>query len=208
MKEPFNYIIHAKETLIVPILIYFLGFLLHNPYLYILSLITIIFLLFFFRKYNGPFKCLTNNNILISPTQGKIINMSQKNNILRISIFLNIHNIHVQYYPIDGLITNIYHKSGSFHPASILKKSNNNERIETTISTPFGNIIIYQIAGLIARRIVSFDYVGKTIKKGTPMGLIKLGSRVDLLVPTEKIKSIFISNGNYIEIGSKMIEFF
>jgi phosphatidylserine decarboxylase len=98
-------------------------------------------------------------------------------------VFLNIHNIHVQYAPVDGVVSSIAHQSGTFHPAYFFEKSQYNERLETYFRTAHGSVRVDQIAGQLARRCVSFLESAQRVTRGDPMGLIKFGSRVDMWFP-------------------------
>lgn len=160
------------------------------------ALIFIIFLLYFFRGYDT---ITTNNNFILSPCQGKIQTIIENENTYHIKIFLNIFDIHIQMIPIDCTITNIIHKPGNFNPAYFLQYSDNNERMEYYLNTKFGEIIIYQIAGMIARSCVSLVNKNDIKKQGDPLGLIKFSSRVDIIIP-KKLK-LNIKENQYIKIG-------
>jgi phosphatidylserine decarboxylase len=140
-------------------------------------------------------------NVLLSPCDGKILRIVNHKHALQIAIFLNIHNIHVQYAPISGQIISILHKRGEFVPAYMFQKSQYNERIETVIESKLGSITVVQIAGQLARRIISFHIKGNTIKRGDPLGLIKFGSRVDLWIPVTSKPQVMVKEGEYVQIG-------
>ena len=106
---------------------------------------------------------------------------------VRISTFMNIHNVHVNRMPLDGRILKITHIAGGYVPA-YRKDSDRNERIEIKAETSIGEIIIVLIAGTVARRIVPYIKKGDEIKKGNRIGLIRLGSRVDIYLPIEKVQ--------------------
>ena len=102
----------------------------------------------------------------------------------RISIFLSIFDVHVQRIPIDGLITGIAYRPGAFLSADLDKASEDNERNSVVISSTFGSeIVVTQIAGLIARRIVCDATQGSPVLAGDTYGLIRFGSRVDTYLP-------------------------
>lgn len=122
----------------------------------------------------------------------------------RISTFMNIHNVHVNRMPLDGAIEDITHHKGSHLPA-FKKESDKNERVVLRIQTDIGCIKIVQIAGTLARRIVPYVSKGQTVKKGGKIGLIRLGSRVDLYLPTKKIKPITIQVRDTIKAGEDTI---
>ena len=109
----------------------------------------------------------------------------------RISTFMNIHNVHVNRMPLRGTITSLTHQKGGHLPA-FQKESERNERVIILIRTSIGIVKVVQIAGSLARRIVPYVKQGDTLEKGARLGLIKLGSRVDVYLPTKKIKPLSI----------------
>ena len=119
---------------------------------------------------------------------------------IRVSTFMNIHNVHVNRMPLEGTIEEVTRYKGSHLPA-YKKESDRNERVVLLIKTDIGRIKIVQIAGTIARRIVPYISKGQTVKKGGKIGLIRLGSRVDLYLPTKKIKVVSIQVGEKLKAG-------
>ena len=103
--------------------------------------------------------------------------------LLRISIFMSVFNCHVNRAPVAGRIDRIAYRPGKFINAELDKASDDNERNSLVISTPDGKIGVVQIAGLIARRIVSFVREGQIIGAGERFGLIRFGSRLDVFLP-------------------------
>lgn len=119
---------------------------------------------------------------------------------VQISTFMNIHNVHVNRMPLDGTITTITHYTGGHLPA-YKKESERNERVVLRINTEIGLIKIIQIAGTVARRIVPYVSEGTLVKKGARIGLIRLGSRVDVFLPTKKIKVVSIQVQDKVHAG-------
>jgi len=203
-----NYIHYAPEALWVPMVFFIVGALCSSILTMATSTVILIILLMFYRgatitseMRNAP------ADLLVAPCDGKLLRMVQHaNGQTQIAIFLNIHNIHVQYVPFSGTITSIVHKPGEFHPAYLFEKSSLNERVETTFDTAAGTIRVVQIAGLIARRIVSFHSPNTYVHRLNPLGLIKFGSRVDIWVPTQSIRSILVSteSGTRIRVGDPL----
>jgi len=185
-----NYIFAAQKELIILILILLISIYYKKNIITIILSICIILLFLFYRGWVNNIE--VKDNYLYCPCEGKILNISEYKNYIHLSIFLNVHNIHVQYSPIGGKIKNIKYIKGEFYPAYFFEKSKYNERVITTIETKYGNLKVYQIAGQIARRIKSFKNIGDTINTLDPLGLIKFGSRCDLLIP----KNGFILNKN------------
>lgn len=109
----------------------------------------------------------------------------------RISTFMNIHDVHVNRMPLRGTITALIHHKGSHLPA-FQKESERNERVIVLIRTNIGTLKVVQIAGVLARRIVPYIKQGDALEKGARLGLIRLGSRVDVYLPTKKIKALSI----------------
>jgi phosphatidylserine decarboxylase len=122
----------------------------------------------------------------------------------KISTFMNIHNVHVNRMPIDGRIKKLVHLNGAHIPA-FKKESENNERVISLIDTDIGTVKIIQIAGTLARRIVTYMKKGDMIKKGEKIGIIRLGSRVDLYLPSKKIKSLTVNVKDKIKAGEDTI---
>jgi phosphatidylserine decarboxylase len=103
--------------------------------------------------------------------------------LLRISIFMSVFNVHVNRSPVAGRIERIAYRPGAFINAELDKASEDNERNSLVIATSHGRIGVVQIAGLVARRIVSFVREGQTIGAGERFGLIRFGSRLDVYLP-------------------------
>ena len=147
--------------------------------------ITVLFLLFF----RDPDRIIGKG--IVSPADGRIqeiieIDDEDIGRCFRITIFMNLYDVHVNRIPTDGKIVYIKHYPGSHIPA-FRKESERNERIVIKIDTVIGMIKIIQIAGIIARRIKPYIKVGDKLEKGSRIGIIKLGSRVDLYLPRDKI---------------------
>lgn len=113
--------------------------------------------------------------------------------MLKISIFMNVFNVHINRTPINGIIRNIVYCAGKFFNASLDKASIHNERQLFAIESPSGTkLIMVQIAGLIARRIVKFVEENTEVKAGEKIGLIRFGSRVDLYLPKATVPTVAI----------------
>jgi phosphatidylserine decarboxylase len=130
---------------------------------------------------------------VICPADGKVIRIEEVDvqgtitgRFKKISIFMNVFNVHVNRAPYDGVIEKIYYHKGKFLSANLDKASAENERNEVMIRTKDDRAIwTVQIAGLIARRIVCWTREGENIKKGERFGLIRFGSRVEVFLPTD-----------------------
>ena len=150
------------------------------------------FILWFFRDpdRNTP----NEEGKIISPADGRVCLIDSSippkeldygnEKMLRVCIFMNVFNVHVNRSPVRGKIKKIEYKKGSFFNASLDKASEKNERNSVIITTENGiEIIVVQIAGLIARRILSFVNDGDWLNLGERFGLIRFGSRVDVYLP-------------------------
>ena len=122
----------------------------------------------------------------------------------KISTFMNIYNVHVNRMSLSGEIKDIVHHDGAHIPA-FKKESEKNERVIFLIKTDIGIVKIIQIAGTLARRIVPYVKKGDIIKKGEKIGIIRLGSRVDIYLPSKKIKSITVKVKEKIKAGEDTI---
>lgn len=123
--------------------------------------------------------------------------------LLRISIFMNVFNVHVNRAPVTGRIEKIAYKPGLFLNAELDKASEDNERNGLVISTPLCRVGVVQIAGLIARRIVSFVREGESIGVGERFGLIRFGSRVDVYLPVGT--RVLVSEGQLTVAGETVL---
>ncbi len=161
----------------------------------IMLLITI-WVYYFFRDPDRI--SINDNSFLVSPADGLVTNISDSNGpeelglenkkFTKISIFMNVFNCHVNRTPIEGKVEEIFYKPGKFLNASLDKASKENERNYYKILTSKGDeIIIVQIAGLIARRIVCEVSKEQNLKQGDRIGMIRFGSRVDLFFNNKKI---------------------
>jgi phosphatidylserine decarboxylase len=103
----------------------------------------------------------------------------------RVSIFMNVFNVHVNRYPIDGTVSYVHYNKGKFLNAAAEKSSLENEQSSVGIESGSNKVLVRQIAGLIARRIVTYSKTGEQVKQGERMGLIRFGSRVDVFFPTD-----------------------
>ena len=168
-----------------------------------------LFITWFFRDPEriGPL----DPNCLVSPADGKIILIEKTNDhdllegsTLKISIFMNIFNVHVNRVPCGGKIEKIIYTPGEFYSADSTKGDLKNERCATVLKTENNERIVFvQVAGLIARRIVCWLEPGDLIKRGKRFGLIRFGSRVDLHLPASTDLNIKV--GDHVRAGETII---
>jgi phosphatidylserine decarboxylase len=129
-------------------------------------------------------------SLVVSPADGKLIMITEvdepsfvKGRAIRLSIFMNVFNVHVNRYPVDGVVKYIHYNKGKFFNAAAEKSSLENEQMSVGIETGKHRVLVRQIAGLIARRIVTYSKLGESVKQGDRMGIIRFGSRVDVFLP-------------------------
>ncbi len=155
------------------------------------------FVLWFFRdpKRNTP----QDENLIISSADGKVCLIDEayppeelpieSQKMKRICVFMNVFNVHVNRSPVKGNVDHIVYKEGKFLNASLDKASDKNERSSLVLNTQNGTkIIVVQIAGLIARRILSFISPNMLLNQGERFGLIRFGSRVDIYLPLDAVE--------------------
>ncbi len=158
--------------------------------LIILAFILIIFTLNFFRDPDRTVP--DNSNIIVSPADGRILFVKEifddkflKSKAKLVSIFMSPLNVHVNRIPVSGKVEYINYVKGDYIAAFEDKASERNERNEIGITTPAGKVLFTQIAGFVARRIVSELKIGDSVIIGNRFGMIKFGSRVDIIVPVQ-----------------------
>lgn len=128
--------------------------------------------------------------VVVSPADGKVIMITEvdepaffQSRALRISVFMNVFDVHVNRYPVNGTVTYVHYNEGKFINAARDKASLENEQMSVGIETGRYKVMMRQIAGLIARRIVTYSRPGDAAVQGERMGIIRFGSRVDVFVP-------------------------
>lgn len=144
--------------------------------------------------YQCPIRYLNvedTNKIVVAPADGKIVvieeveeNQYFHDKRIMVSIFMSLFNVHANWFPVDGKVKFVHHKDGNFHKAWLPKASEENERADIMITTEDGtDILCRQIAGAMARRIVTYAQEGEDCYIDEHLGFIKLGSRVDVYLP-------------------------
>ncbi|MEY3151613.1 MAG: hypothetical protein RLZZ333_210 [Bacteroidota bacterium] len=178
---------------------------------YIINTVLVVFLLFiisFFRIPNRTFHY--SEHEIVSPADGKVVVIEEvfdeeyfHEKRLQISVFMSPANVHVNRYPMDGEV--IYSK---YHPGKYLvawdpKSSTDNERHSIVVKNNKTVILVKQIAGALARRIVNYAEVGKNVQQNQELGFIKFGSRVDLLLPLDAKPAVKI--GDHVKNGISVL---
>jgi phosphatidylserine decarboxylase len=143
---------------------------------------------FFFRD---PERWTPNaKGIVVSPADGRVIGIDEVEEnefivgrVQRVSIFMSVWNVHVNRAPVEGIVKYIRYQRGRFHVASLPKASMENEQAIIGIEAPWGKVLVKQIAGILARRIVCNLHEGQKVQRGERFGLIKFGSRLEVFLP-------------------------
>ena len=173
-----------------------------------LSFCLILFVAQFFRN---PVRTIAvaNNNIVYAPADGKIVVIEQTEETeyfndkrIQVSIFMSPLNVHVNRYPVSGVVEFFKYHPGKYLPAWNPKASTDNERTTIVINTGKNKILLRQIAGAMARRIIAYTKTGAQAKQGEDLGFIRFGSRVDLFLPLDAKINVRIGEKS---IGNKTV---
>jgi phosphatidylserine decarboxylase len=177
----------AKPFLIIALIVTVAGFWIH-PAAGAVGLLIFFSILAFFRdpRRRPP----EDPDAIVSAADGKVVSVSeiddphyQHGPMLRIAVFLSVLDVHVNRSPVDASLLDIHHHAGDFLDARDPNVELKNEAMNWNLETPRGPVVVRQIAGLIARRIVAWKKPGTTLKKGERIGMIRFGSRTDVLLP-------------------------
>jgi len=174
-----------------------------------LGILLTLFIAFFFR--NPKRKIPSLQNIILSPADGRIVHVGEceenrflKEKALKVSIFMSLFNVHINRAPAAGKVLERSYHPGRFLVASVDKASLLNEQNAFVLETEDQfKILLIQIAGFVARRIVCYAKAGDTLRKGEIFGLIRFGSRIDLYLPTE-VKPV-VRVGQHVKGGESII---
>ncbi len=149
-----------------------------------------LFVLWFFR--DPVRRAPDSGDVVVAPGEGRVIDIKTTHEpsflqatARRITIFLSVFDVHVQRSPVSGVVEHKDYRPGKFAVAWLEKASEDNEQASLGITTPSGKVLVRQIAGLVARRIVTDPAVGDRVERGQRLGIIRFGSRVDLFVPLD-----------------------
>lgn len=169
-----------------------------------------VWLVVFFRdpERRGP----RGDNVVISPADGRVVEVAVvdepvylKGPATRISIFMSVFDVHVNRYPVTGRIELVRYNAGRFLHAATDKASLDNEQASVGIRCARGPLLVRQIAGLIARRIVTDGKPGDSVAQATRMGMIRFGSRVDVFLPLSAHPSIRVRTGIRVLAGASVL---
>lgn len=165
----------------------------------ILTWIVFVFVLQFFR--DPPRYIPVQVNAVVSPADGRIVAVERvedpyaQREALKISVFMNVFNVHSNRIPVAGIVTDIAYFKGRFVNADLDKASTQNERNAIVIETPLGvKVTAVQVAGLVARRILCYVKPAQQVEKGQRYGFIRFGSRVDVYLPPDSVLRVAIGD--------------
>lgn len=151
-------------------------------------LVVALWVVYFFRDPERT--GLRGDRYVISPADGRVVMITEveepafmESKAIRISIFMNIFNVHVNRYPVSGKVGFLHYNAGKFLHAASEKASLENEQMSVGLESGGRRVLVTQIAGLIARRIANYSRMGDSVSQGERMGIIRFGSRVDVYVP-------------------------
>ena len=175
---------------------------------YVMAAVLVFLALFVFSFFRDPERVIpAEPGAVVSPADGRVVVVTDEENGgrpgQRVSIFLAIWNVHVNRAPAAGTITKMEYRPGKFLAAMRERASMENEQNVFTLSTEAGEMVFKQIAGLIARRVVSWKKQGEKVARGERIGLVRFGSRVDVWLP--KDAEILVKLGENVNGGSSVL---
>jgi phosphatidylserine decarboxylase len=169
-----------------------------------------LWLLVFFRDpaRSGP----RGEHLVISPADGRVVSVAETDEPMflhaparRISIFMNVFDVHVNRYPVSGTVALVHYHAGKFLHAAHDKASLENEQASVGLRAPGGPVLVRQIAGLVARRIVTDGRPGERVQQAARMGIIRFGSRVDVFVPLAARPRVRVREGDRVTAGATVL---
>lgn len=178
-----------------------------GPFWAVVPVLLAAFFLWFFRD---PERVIPSDaGVVVSPADGKVTTVStvmlNGKPVQRISIFLNVFNVHVNRSPVSGVVRGVRYQTGKFLNAMNALSADQNEQNMVTVEGDGHTVVFKQIAGLLARRIVFTKSIGDRVERGERVGLIKFGSRVDVML--EPSAEIGVKVGDHVKGGSSVLAF-
>ena len=165
----------------------------------IVAWLAVVFVVQFFR--DPPRAVPAQPNVVLSPADGRVMSVERardpylERDALKLSVFMNVFNVHSNRSPVDGVVKNRWYHAGSFVNAALDKASLENERNALHIVTTTGvDVTCVQIAGLVARRILCYVGPGDTLRRGQRYGFIRFGSRVDVYLPPTAVPRVAVGD--------------
>ncbi|MGH7537365.1 MAG: phosphatidylserine decarboxylase family protein [Gemmatimonadales bacterium] len=173
-------------------------------------LLLAVWLVVFFRnpERTGP----RGDGLVIAPADGKVVSVTETDEpaflrarAIRVSIFMSVFDVHVNRYPVSGTVAYRHYHAGEFLHAATEKASLDNEQSSVGLQGPSGPLLVRQIAGLIARRIVTDARVGDQVTQGARLGIIRFGSRVDVYLPASARPTVTVRVGDRVAAGATVL---
>ncbi|MEK7310307.1 MAG: phosphatidylserine decarboxylase family protein [Planctomycetota bacterium] len=203
----------VNEIIVMLVITGVMGYVLFQimPALIILPAVIFLFTLYFFRD---PFRKIPDgDNLILSPADGTIIEIADvhedtfiREPSVKVAIFLSVFNVHINRAPCDGKVTLLDYRKGKFLVASEPEASRQNERNSIGITTGHSlKILVRQIAGIIAQRIVCGLEMNQQVKKGERIGMIKFGSRTEIFIPKNKIERLEVKVNDKVKGGETVL---
>ena len=183
----------AKEGLIFVLPSLFLSLLCCFFRIYPVAILTLLLFLFFLYFFRNPARsCTSGKGELVSPADGRVIGVEElfekeflRERVKRISIFMSLHDVHVNRAPCEGSIERVQHRDGLFKLAFKKGTGDENERNYILVRCESERFLVVQVAGFIARRIICYVRERDKVEKGDTIGMIAFGSRVDVYMPSQ-----------------------
>jgi len=175
----------------------------HHVVFYTVGLLLSLLLLFVLRFFRNPKRRIEiSENQVIAPSDGKVVAIEEvtenefiKDKRIQVSIFMSVWNVHINWLPVLGKVVQSLHFNGRYMAAWLPKSSTENERSVVIIeSKNAGKIMVKQIAGAVARRIITYAKEGDSISAGDQLGFIRFGSRVDVLLPVNSVIKVKLND--------------
>lgn len=200
----------AKEG--YPFIIFFLAFTIAISFIWIwavpFAFVLMLFMVYFFRDPDR--KIPEDKDVFVSPADGKVILIERveedkylNREAIEVSIFMSPLDVHVNRSPCDGRVKSVVYSPGRFFSAYKEEASLKNENITMVLETEYGDVIVRQVAGFLARRAVCRVKEGEFLKRGDRFGIIKFSSRVDLYLPSNTL--IRVKKGDKVKAGETII---
>jgi phosphatidylserine decarboxylase len=190
------------------VVLVFLGVIGGWPWLTVLGLVSGGFFAYFYRDPERPVPA--EAGVIVSPADGKVVLVDevQENEFLqsparRVAIFMDVFDVHVNRAPVAGTVTDMRHRAGEYKAASRRDAAQRNEQQAVVLEDGGRRLLVVQIAGLLARRIIPYVKPGQFLARGERLGMICFGSRVDLYLPPEG--EIAVKVGDHLKAGSSII---
>ncbi len=187
-REGFKFLIPA---LAIVLILFVVGVYISNAIVLVFAVVLLLISFFFVFFFRDPERIIPNGeNLILSSADGRVILIKPFENLefmgkegTLVSVFMSVFNVHINRVPVSGRVRYVKYNPGKFFPAFKDKASSENEQTELGLENEHGRIILKQIAGIIARRIVCKVRAGDKVQAGQRLGMIRFGSRVDLFLP-------------------------